>query len=217
LLLLPASNNTTWLSVEDCTRLTHVITEAQSCVLGTKKKKNQSYIFLRRVSTSGAMENNENNANQATTEQSVVQEKAAAVESNAEKTQGESNTNAEKMEVEQKESEDKSEAEEEEEKGTPKKRGRKKKSDTTAKAKPELPRSNSIQTRSKSLKRTHDKVEADPALKAAHDALEPLAKKARTTRAAAKPKNNNVEASENLSEEETEQLTMIYNLCDIDK
>lgn len=125
------------------------------------------------------------------------------------------------MEVEQKEGEEKEETEAKEEKPTPKKRGRKPKSaatpEKTEKVKPELPRSNSIQTRSKSLKRTHDKVEADPGLKAAHDVLEPLAKRARTTRGAVKVANNNIEASENLSDEEKEQLTMIYNLCDIDK
>lgn len=171
------------------------------------------------------MENSENNTNQATTEQSTAQENVA-VETNVEKTQTEAESNnnntttAEKMEVEHKEGE-KEETEAKEEKPTPKKRGRKPKSAsaaaTTEAAKPELLRSNSIQTRSKSLKRTHDKVEADPNLKAAHDALEPLAKKARTTRGAVKVANNNIEASDALSEEEKEQLTMIYNLCDIDK
>lgn len=83
------------------------------------------------------------------------------------------------------------------------------------------------------MKRDRDAVEADPQKKKLFEAFEPLAKKAKVTASeslADKPKRGRGKKSTteitttdthkaiaNLSEEDKAQLTMVFNMADVDK
>jgi hypothetical protein len=114
----------------------------------------------------------------------------------------------------------------------PRRQRRRKSADeaTTATSQP-TPR---VQTRSQTLKRDREAVEADPQKKKLFEAFEPLTKKAKVAVAASvadKPKRSrskkestestqtkdNNAAIATLDDEDKKQLTMVFNMADIDK